>query len=91
MKAAAVVDARVQRAQAIGRGEAAMRRRLPDLLRDVRAVQARVQSYHAELERLDGPLGGRYFTELAGCSVFLPGELIDLWLARLASAFPERQ
>ncbi len=87
-KAAAAVAARTQRAEGIAAGEAVLRRLLPDLLRDVRALQTRVQSYYAELERLDAPIQAAYFTQLAGCPVFLPGQLIDLWLAQIAAAFP---
>jgi hypothetical protein len=64
---------------------------LPDLVRDVRALQTRIQAFTIELDTLDRPLAQRYFAELAGCPVFLPGQLIDLWLATVTVAFPSEQ
>jgi hypothetical protein len=86
---AATRDARVQRAEAIAAGEASIRRVLPDLLREVRTLQERLQAFHGELERLDRPLGQRYFAELAGCP--LVGELLGVWLTQVTSAFLTEQ
>jgi hypothetical protein len=82
---AAMRDARVQRAEAVAAGEASIRRALPDLLREVRTLQERLQAFHGELERLDRPLGQRYFAELAGCP--LVGELLGVWLTQVTGAF----
>jgi len=77
----------VQRAEGIAATDAAVRRALPDLVRDVRALQTRQQAFAAERETLDQPLGQRYFAEWV-CLALLPRQMVDLWIADITGALP---
>lgn len=76
---AAAAAARSARAEAIERGLAEVRRELPALIREVRAVQLRMQTFAAKLEGLDAPLGERRFQE-AAWTPLLAGGSFDCWL-----------
>jgi hypothetical protein len=87
-KAAAAGAARAQREGAIRDGEQEVRRLLPSLLEETRALRARFATFHAVLGRLDQAVGGEYFTTQTAAPMFMPGGLADAWGRFVSGAFP---
>jgi hypothetical protein len=71
--------ARAEQAAALEAGLSEVRRELPKLIRELRGIQARVQTFAAKMEALDAPLGRRYFAEAVWVPL-LPGEALDFWV-----------
>lgn len=85
-KAVHATATRARQEQAIVAGLETVKRELPGLLKDLKAVQARMIAFSETMGKLDAELGRRYFQE-AVWPYMLPNEGLDFFVAYVTETF----